>query len=90
MFQELAARITTAQRKQLRVAGVPDSRVTEWKHGRSKPTYSQLLALSHVMGWNFCELAYSIAKETAPPETLDFFNRIEGQQGPQMKLGDDF
>jgi len=90
MLKELVQRITTENRRQLRVAGIQDSRVTEWQRGKGKPTYSQLKALAYVMGVNFCELANAVADETAPKETLEFFRRMEAQEGPQMKLGEDF
>lgn len=87
MFKTIAERITTAQRKQLRAAGVPDSRVTEWKHGRSKPTYSQLKALSFVLGMDFCKLANDLADETASEETADYIRRMEAQRGIRSAQG---
>jgi transcriptional regulator with XRE-family HTH domain len=87
MLLELVNRMTPADRARLRVAGVPDARPSEWKKGKGKPTYSQLKALAYVMDVSFYELANAIADETASPEMLEYFRRIEAQGGPKSAQG---
>lgn len=83
-------KIDTDERTELRTAGVPDSRISEWKAGTGKPTISQLKVLAYVMKADFYALADDMAKAGANKPMRAYFEQKEAQEGPQMKLGDDF
>ncbi len=50
MYAELIESLSTNDRKALAEAGVPSSRVSEWKTGFRLPTRPQVLALAKVKG----------------------------------------
>jgi hypothetical protein len=56
MYAELIESLTTNDRKALAEAGVPSSRVSEWRTGFRFPTRPQVLALAKVKGVDYIEL----------------------------------
>lgn len=92
-LEALLKRMQPAERRRLLTAGIGSSTVSDWKAGRYEPSIAQLKAIALVMKVNFHALCESQAWAMANPEMREFFERQgekEPQEGPQMKLGDDF
>ena len=84
MYAELLQTLSTNDRKALAAAGVPSSRVSEWRAGFRLPTRPQVLALAKVKGVDYIELekelmAIETEKEAAnKPEMLDLLHTVMG------------
>lgn len=56
MFREKLDQLTSDDVKRLAAAGVPASRVSEWRHANRLPTRTQALAFSTVLGIDLDQL----------------------------------
>lgn len=84
MYAELLETLSTNDRKALAAAGVPSSRVSEWRSGFRLPTRPQVLALAKVKGVDYIELekelmAIETEKEAAnKPEMRELLHTVMG------------
>lgn len=86
MYAQLIETLSTNDRKALAAAGVPSSRVSEWRSGFRLPTRPQVLALARVKGVDYIELekelmAIETEKEAATkPEMRNLISEVMGLQ----------
>lgn len=84
MYAEILETLSTNDRKALAAAGVPSSRVSEWRSGFRLPTRPQVLALAKVKGVDYIELekelmAIETEKEAVnKPEMRELLHTVMG------------
>ncbi|MDT8997766.1 helix-turn-helix transcriptional regulator [Paucibacter sp. APW11] len=77
MLTLLLAGLTKEQRHALEALGIPHSRISEWKHGKRRPTLAQILALSMVLEIDPKPLVEWLAEQEANPAQLDYFRQVK-------------
>lgn len=65
MFSDLVKNLTTEQRRHLTAAGITNTRISEWKSGKSHPTRTQSVILCAVTGYDFNRLEIELAEVEA-------------------------
>jgi len=75
MYRELVASLTAEQKKQLVAAGIVAPTISNWIHGKRRPTLAQAKVLAIVTGADFAQLAEELADLEASQEQLTFFRR---------------
>ena len=65
MFTNLVGNLTTEQRRHLTAAGITNTRISEWKTGKSLPTRTQAVMLCAVTGYDFGQLEIELAEMEA-------------------------
>lgn len=76
MFKELIDGLTREQMKQLKELGVPQPRVSEWRHGRGVPSRRAVLALAEVTGADAMEIEREVMALELKPEEKAIFSRV--------------
>lgn len=86
MYQQLIETLSTNDRKALAAAGVPSSRVSEWRSGFRVPTRPQVLALAMVKGVDYIQLEKEIMvieterEAKTKPEMRNLISSVMGLQ----------
>lgn len=79
MLQELFISLTKDEISALEAAGVPRSRVSEWRHGKGLPSFPAAKALSLIKGVPLADLAEELAQVQANEQQLSFFKSATKQ-----------
>jgi hypothetical protein len=75
MYRELLASLTADQVKALGAHGIPQPRVSEWKHGKGFPTVTGICALAEVTGADLADLTRAVAELQANDAQRSLFRR---------------
>lgn len=78
MFKELIDGLTKEQMQRLKELGVPQPRVSEWRHGKGLPSRRAVLALAEVTGADAMELEREVMALEIKPEDRAAFSRVLG------------
>lgn len=78
MFKELIEGLTKEQMQRLKELGVPQPRVSEWRHGKGLPSRRAVLALAEVTGADAMELEREVMALEIKPEDRAIFSRVLG------------
>lgn len=71
MFFEALDKLTPDQVRQLAAAGIPASRISNWKHRKRLPTRPQTLVFCTVLGLNFDKVNREITEIEAAEDAKD-------------------
>lgn len=78
MFKELIEGLTKEQMQRLKELGVPQPRVSEWRHGKGLPSRRAVLALAEVTGADAMELEREVMALEIKPKDRAIFTRVLG------------
>lgn len=76
MLKELVNGLTREQMQRLKELGVPQPRVSEWRHGKGMPSRRAVLALAEVTGADAMELEREVMALELKPEERPLFSRV--------------
>lgn len=86
MFKELIDGLTREQMKRLKELGVPQPRVSEWRHGRGVPSRRAVLALAEVTGADAMEIEREVMSLELKPDERAIFSRVLGSRTAALSL----
>lgn len=76
MFKDLIAGLTREQMDDLKKLGVPQPRISEWRHGKGLPSRRAVLALAAVTGADAMTIEKEVMELELKPDERAMFRRL--------------
>lgn len=86
MIPQLIDRLTTEQKRDLAQLDISPQRLSDWKHGRRRPTAAQAQTLALVAGTDPLQLLQWLAEQEATPAQRGLFRRVYQAAGANLAL----